>query len=161
MIYCPGKPCRRAARPDAYSCINATNEELKSDKRDLAFADIETLQEDYRLQFIEGFFFVHGLPLPGFAWGLILEGSSTDWVAYELEDGEDSSEHFPPVYVPSEVVEALSECGVAWGGLWESEFPVMERPQPTPTPLPEWQRLPDNPLLEGGTSLLPPTLGDN
>lgn len=135
------------------TCVNAKNEELPGDRRDLASAFLETLQQDNVYQYVEGFTLVRGLPFPGLAWGLILDGSSNDWVAYELKR-EDGSERFPLVYVPSEVVEALAACGVAWGGVWQDEFPVVKRPPPAP--ISKWQQLPENPLLGDVSNLLPP-----
>lgn len=140
------------------ACVNAKTEELADHRRNLASAFIEDLQEDNVYQYVEGFTLVHGLPFPGFAWGLILDGQSKDWVAYELKS-EGGSERFPLVYVPIEVVEALAACGVAWGGVWQGELPILERPLAAPVPqppLPTWQQLPESPLSGDGAILLPP-----
>lgn len=139
------------------SCVNANLDELESAKHDFSEAYLD-VPFDRNTKLAEGFFFVTGRKLPALYWIVLLDLSSSDQIAYETESGKDTNDYFPPVFVPTEVVQALDACGVLWGGLWQEWYRIIERVPTAPAHLPEWQRLPNNPFSNGGADLLPPSI---
>lgn len=141
------------------SCVNTVNghaEPVFETPWELTQAVIELPYEHELERLADGYFFVGGRML-GYhgTWFAFLDITESDWFAYEMRDQNDELWVFAASFVPPEVVSALGDCGVKWGGFWDSEYPIVVLDPPVAVPLPKEQRLPQNPL-ENGADLLPP-----
>lgn len=141
------------------SCINTANghsEPVYGTPWELSQAVLELPLEHELERLADGYFFIGGRRL-GYhgTWAAFLDLTVSEWIAYETRDQDDDLLIFASSFVPPEVVSTLGECGVLWGGSWVEEYPVVVLDPPPVTPLPEEQRLPDNPLISG-VDLLPP-----
>ncbi|UWR03240.1 hypothetical protein K3740_00565 [Ruegeria conchae] len=148
---------------DVVSCTNTVNghiEPVAGTPWELTQAVLELPYQHESERLDDGFFFVVGRRL-GYhvTWIALLDISQSDRVAYEVRDEQAGLWTFGASLVPPEVISALGECNVRWGGFWGDEFPTVVVDAPAITPLPPEQRLPDNPL-RSGADLLPPIVAD-
>ncbi len=144
---------------EVVSCINTVNghvEPVLGTPWELTQAVLELPYEHELERLADGLFFVVGRRL-GYhgTWVALLDISRSDWFAYEVRDEEADLWIFGASLVPTEVISALEECSVRWGGFWADEFPMFPLEAPTVAPLPKEQKLPDN-LLKNDANLLPP-----
>ncbi|MEH6522742.1 hypothetical protein [Sulfitobacter sp.] len=141
------------------SCINAANDHvelLRKETWHLSQAVLELPYEHELTRLADGFYFFHGRRL-GYhgTWAAFLDISTSEWFAYETRNQDDELLIFAASFVPPEVISALGECNVRWGGFWIDEYPIVVLDPPVPTPLLKAQRLPKNPSING-ENLLPP-----
>lgn len=141
------------------SCINTVNghaKPLRDEPWHLTQAELELPYDHELTRLADGFFILTGRKLGHHGtWAAFLDVSDRVWVAYETKNLDDELRFFGESFVPNEVIEALQECDVRWGGYWTGEYPIVVLEPPSPTQQPDFFRLPAD-AQTNGAGLLPP-----